>query len=61
MRAADDVLHSRINQVRDEYGRWFEFDMHFNLLRDDVRELRKDLKETNKLLDQLMSVLAREK
>ncbi len=61
MRAADDALHSRINQVRDEYVRRIEFDTHFNLLRDDVRELREDLKETNKRLDQLMSVLAREK
>ena len=50
IRTGDDALHSRINQVRDEYVR-----------RDDVRELREDLKETNKRLDQLMSMLAKER
>ncbi|MDH7790743.1 hypothetical protein [Ochrobactrum sp. AN78] len=57
----DDELHHRINQVRDEYVRRVEFDAHFDLLREDVRELREDLKGTNKRLDQLMSVLAQDK
>lgn len=49
IRTGDDQLHSRINQVRDEYVR-----------RGDVRELRENLKETNKRLEQLMSMLSQD-
>lgn len=61
IKEGDDALHARINQVRDEYVRRIEFDAHYDLLREDMRGLREDLKETNKRLDQLMSALAREK
>lgn len=54
-------MHHRINQVRDEYVRRVEFDTYFDLLREDVRELREDLKGTSKRLDQLKAVLAQEK
>ncbi len=57
----DDALHSRINQMRDQYIRRVEFDTHFNLLRDDMRELREDLKETNKRLDELITMFAQKK
>ncbi|KAB2761734.1 hypothetical protein F9L00_12670 [Brucella anthropi] len=57
----DDALHSRINQVRDEYIRRIEFDMHFNRICDDLRDTRDELKETNKRLDGIMTVLMQEK
>ncbi|WP_079212723.1 hypothetical protein [Brucella pituitosa] len=57
----DDALHSRINQVRDEYVRRIEFDAHFNRLREDFRAYREEAKETNRRLDELMTMLAQKK
>ncbi len=61
IRDGDDVLHSRINQVRDDYVRRIEFDAHFIRLREDLKEQRDELKETNRRLDELMSMLAQKK
>jgi len=65
MRKGDDALHSRINQVRDEYVRRHDMDIQMNQLRESVRELREELRtglrETNKRLDQIIAVMAREK
>ncbi|MBC8718714.1 hypothetical protein [Ochrobactrum sp. Marseille-Q0166] len=55
MKAGDDALHERINRIRDDYLRRVDLDGHVSQLRDGMKELRDETrdsaKETNKRLD----------
>ncbi|MDT6938564.1 hypothetical protein RI570_00110 [Brucella pseudogrignonensis] len=65
MKAGDDALHERINRTRDDYVRRVDLDGHVSQLRDGMKELkdetRDSAKETNKRLDQVLAVLAQDK
>lgn len=61
----DDQLHERVNRVRDDYVRRVDLDGHVSQLREGMKELkdetRDSAKETNKRLDQVLAVLAQDK
>lgn len=65
MKAGDDALHERINRTRDDYVRRVDLDGHVSQLREGMKELkdetRDSAKETNKRLDQVLAVLAQDK
>ncbi|MGU3576418.1 hypothetical protein ACLBWZ_12825 [Brucellaceae bacterium C25G] len=65
MKAGDDALHERINRTRDDYVRRVDLDGHVNQLREGMKELkdetRDSAKEANKRLDQVLAVLAQDK
>lgn len=64
IKSGDDALHERINRTRDDYVRRVDLDVHIKQLRDSMKELkeetRESAKETNKRLDQVLAVLAQE-
>jgi len=61
----DDQLHERINRVRDEYVRRVDLDGHVSQLREGMKELkdenRESTREMNKRLDQVLAVLTQER
>ncbi len=65
IKTGDDALHERINRTRDDYVRRVDLDGHINQLRDGMKELkeesRESAKETNKRLDQVLSALSQER
>lgn len=65
IKAGDDALHERINRTRDDYVRRVDLDGHVNQLRDGMKELRDETREsareTNKRLDQVLAALAQDK
>ena len=65
MKSGDDALHERINRTRDDYVRRVDLDGHVSQLREGMKELkdetRDSAKETNKRLDQVLAVLAQDK
>ncbi|MDM8343799.1 hypothetical protein P8H26_00115 [Pseudochrobactrum sp. sp1633] len=65
IKAGDDALHERINRTRDDYVRRVDLDGHVNQLREGMKELKEETRdsarETNKRLDQVLAVLAQEK
>jgi hypothetical protein len=65
IKAGDDQLHERINRVRDEYVRRVDLDGHVSQLREGMKELkdetRESTRETNKRLDQVLAVLTQER
>jgi len=65
IKAGDDALHERINRTRDDYVRRVDLDGHINQLRDGMKELkeesRESAKETNKRLDQVLAALAQDR
>ncbi len=65
IKTGDDALHERINRTRDDYVRRVDLDGHINQLRDGMKELkeesRESAKETNKRLDQVLAALAQER
>uniref|UniRef100_A0A914Z417 Uncharacterized protein n=1 Tax=Panagrolaimus superbus TaxID=310955 RepID=A0A914Z417_9BILA len=64
IKTGDDQLHERVNRVRDEYVRRVDLDGHVSQLRDGMKELkdeaRDSTKETNKRLDQVLAVLVKD-
>ena len=65
IKTGDDALHERINRTRDDYVRRVDLDGHINQLRDGMKELkeesRESAKETNKRLDQVLAALAQDR
>lgn len=65
IKEGDDELHARVNRTRDDYVRRVDLDSHINQLREGVKELkdetRESARETNKRLDQVLAALAQEK
>ncbi len=65
IKAGDDALHERINRTRGDYVRRVDLDGHINQLRDGMKELkeesRESAKETNKRLDQVLAALAQDR
>jgi len=63
--AGDTQLHERVNRVKDDYVRRIDLDGHVNQLREGMKELkdetRDSAKETNKRLDQVLAVLVQDK
>ena len=65
IKTGDDALHERINRTRDDYVRRVDLNGHINQLRDGMKELkeesRESAKETNKRLDQVLAALAQDR
>lgn len=61
----DDQLHERVNRVRDEYVRRVDLDGHVSQLREGMKELKDETRESargmNKRLDQVLDALVRDK
>ncbi|MBX8800472.1 hypothetical protein [Pseudochrobactrum sp. MP213Fo] len=64
IKAGDDALHERINRTRDDYVRRVDLDGHVSQLREGMKELkdetRESMRETNKRLDQVLAVLTQD-
>lgn len=65
IKSGDDALHERINRTRDDYVRRVDLDGHINQLRDGMKELKEETRESaremNKRLDQVLEVLVKDK
>ncbi|WP_269581986.1 hypothetical protein [Roseibium sp. Sym1] len=63
MRAGDDRLHERINEVRDQYVRRSDLDSHIVRLDQSMdrvsTELREHRKELNQRLDAVVALLTK--
>lgn len=63
IKSGDDQLHDRVNRICDEYVKRVDSDDHVRQLRDGMKDMqdetREGLKETNKRLDLIVAVLAR--
>lgn len=61
IKKGDDVLHTRVNDIRDEYVRRTDFDRHMQSIDSLMRDTRSDLKEqhrdTHRRLDSVMAAL----
>lgn len=59
----DDRLHDRINRVRDDYVRRDDLHNHITRLDDNIKEMRKEMKEetskTNDRLDRLLAEISK--
>lgn len=65
IKTGDDVLHDRLNRVRDDYVRRSDLDGHIQRLDNNVKDLREELRETrtetNHRLDAILATLSRSK
>lgn len=63
IKTGDDALHERINRVRDEYVRRVDLDAHLADVKNQIRDLRQDIKEgqkdTNDRLDTLLASVSK--
>ncbi|MBX4994863.1 hypothetical protein [Rhizobium binae] len=61
--AGDDVLHDRLNRIRDEYARRSDLDGHIHRLESSIKDLREEHRETSKettrRLDAIIASLAK--
>lgn len=65
IKTGDDALHERINSTRDDYVRRVDLDGHVNQLRDGMKELKEEMRESaremNKRLYQVLAFLVKDK
>lgn len=61
IRKGDDALHTRVNDIRDEYVRRTDLDGHMQRIDGSMRDLRSDMKEqhrdTQRRLDSVLTAL----
>lgn len=63
IKKGDDVLHTRVNDIRDEYVRRTDLDRHIQRIDVSMHDLRSDMKEqhrdTQRCLDSVLTALKR--
>lgn len=61
IRKGDDALHTRVNDIRDEYVRRTDLDGHMQRIDNSMHDLRSDMKEqhrdTQRRLDSVLTAL----
>lgn len=64
IRRGDDVLHARVNTIRDEYVRRSDLDNHLSRIEVSMRDIRAEMKEqhrdTQVRLDVVLAAVKRE-
>lgn len=61
IKKGDDALHTRVNDIRDEYVRRADLDCHMQRIDESMRDMRSDMKEqhrdTQHRLDSVLAAL----